>query len=198
MSKSKLVLYTGFIVAACLSLFIFVVGLGMQLYNYFTDNDIDIIKNAKRIVSSSQSSTHQNFKSSNQSDKKENNLQLSQRHQQRSSSTSREKTIEQLPETESQSKPKKKMIPAISRKFPGKQYFRIGSNNKYVTQLGYLLINAGFGKYYTKGPTPNFTAADQKNCQEFQEKQGWRGSDADGYPGEETWKRLILIWDKNH
>ncbi|WP_028776215.1 peptidoglycan-binding protein [Shimazuella kribbensis] len=198
MSKSKLVIYTGFIVSACLSLFIFLVGLGMKLYHHFTDDDRDIVNSTKQIVSP-RNNIHQNFKSSNQSVKKDNNPKQSQRHQQTPSSTSQEKTIvKQLPKTEGQSKPKKKTTSAISREFPGKQYFKMGSNNKYVTQLGYLLINAGFGKYYTKGPTPNFTVADQKNCQEFQEEQGWRGSNADGYPGEETWKRLILIWDKNH
>ena len=76
-------------------------------------------------------------------------------------------------------------------KFPGAQYFKAGANNKYVTQLGKQLVKKGFGKHYTVGPGPRWGEADRRNVQDFQHAQHWTGSDADGYPGPETWKRLF-------
>ncbi|MFF0009574.1 peptidoglycan-binding protein [Streptomyces tibetensis] len=76
-------------------------------------------------------------------------------------------------------------------KFPGVQYFKPGANNKYVTQLGKQLVKKGFGKHYAEGPGPRWGEADRKNVADFQRSQKWSGSDADGYPGPETWKRLF-------
>jgi hypothetical protein len=91
----------------------------------------------------------------------------------------------------STSKPSKPKAPyAVQENFPGTKYFKTGAKNKYVTQLGYMLVAAGYGKYYKVGPGPEWTSADFKNTQAFQRSQGWTGSDADGYPGPETWKRL--------
>nr|WP_245596742.1 peptidoglycan-binding protein [Shimazuella kribbensis] len=79
--------------------------------------------------------------------------------------------------------------------YPGKQYFTKGANNKYVYQLGVMLQKVGFGKHYRVGPSNQFTEADRLNVQEFQLAQGWKGTkygqDADGYPGPETWNRLV-------
>lgn len=41
------------------------------------------------------------------------------------------------------------------------------------------------------GPGSMFSEADKKNVQDFQKGPGWTDSDADGYPGPETWKRLM-------
>jgi lipoprotein-anchoring transpeptidase ErfK/SrfK len=78
-----------------------------------------------------------------------------------------------------------------SASFPGRDFFRKGKSNKYVYQLGVMLQRAGYGKYYRIGPSNTFTEADRRNVQAFQLAQGWRGKDADGYPGPETWKRLV-------
>lgn len=95
------------------------------------------------------------------------------------------------PKTTTPKKPAKKKAPyAIKKEFPGRSYFKSGANNKYVTQLGYMLVAAGYGKYYKVGPGPQWTSADKNACRAFQKKQGWTGSDADGYPGPETWNRL--------
>ncbi|WP_030599648.1 peptidoglycan-binding protein, partial [Kitasatospora aureofaciens] len=75
--------------------------------------------------------------------------------------------------------------------FPGRQHFRSGANNKYVTQLGHQLVKKGFGSHYRSGPGPRWSEADRKNVAAFQRAQGWTGSDADGYPGPETWRRLF-------
>ncbi|MFE5092093.1 peptidoglycan-binding protein [Streptomyces sp. NPDC056638] len=75
--------------------------------------------------------------------------------------------------------------------FPGAVYFRSGAKNKYVTQLGEALVKKGFGRFYKQGPGPTWTAVDKAATKAFQQAQGWKGSDADGYPGVETWKRLF-------
>lgn len=77
--------------------------------------------------------------------------------------------------------------------FPGKQYFKVGAHNKYVTQLDKLLIKTGYtkhksGKAYEAGP--DYTIYTRENVRDFQRRQGWTGSDADGLVGPETWKRL--------
>ncbi|APD18551.1 endolysin [Streptomyces phage Picard] len=75
--------------------------------------------------------------------------------------------------------------------FPGRHFFRAGANNPHVTQLGRALVAKGYGKHYRTGPGPRWTEADRLNVQAFQRAQGWRGADADGFPGPETWRRLF-------
>ncbi|WP_443062944.1 peptidoglycan-binding protein [Streptomyces sp. NBC_00440] len=75
--------------------------------------------------------------------------------------------------------------------FPGVKYFKAGANNAFVTQLGKQLVKKGYGKFYSVGPGPKWSESDRKAVQAFQRAQGWTGSDADGYPGPETWKRLF-------
>lgn len=84
------------------------------------------------------------------------------------------------------------------KSFPGKDAFHIGKRHEAVKVLGRRLIVHGFvdhhdGDGYQAGTT--FTKYDVWNVRDFQLAQGWkgtkRGQDADGYPGAETWKRLM-------
>ncbi|MFE9781646.1 peptidoglycan-binding protein [Streptomyces sp. NPDC005775] len=75
--------------------------------------------------------------------------------------------------------------------FPGRGYFRPGQSNSHVDKLGKQLVKKGYGKYYRSGPGPRWTEADRRNVEAFQKAQGWRGTEADGYPGPETWQRLF-------
>lgn len=75
--------------------------------------------------------------------------------------------------------------------FPGARYFRPGQSSSSVEKLGRRLVEKGFGKYYTVGPGPDWGEADRRNVEAFQRAQGWRGAEADGYPGPETWRRLF-------
>ncbi|MFI8084357.1 peptidoglycan-binding protein [Kitasatospora sp. NPDC086009] len=84
-----------------------------------------------------------------------------------------------------------KPAPAAPPAFPGDRYFHAGASNRYVTQLGQALVRHGYGAYYKQGPGPTWTEADRRATAAFQRAQGWRGNDADGYPGPETWKRLM-------
>ncbi|WP_048587600.1 peptidoglycan-binding protein, partial [Streptomyces viridochromogenes] len=75
--------------------------------------------------------------------------------------------------------------------YPGRAHFGPGANNKYVTRLGRMLVERGAGRFYTSGPGPRWTDADRKATRAFQEAQGWRGQDADGLPGAQTWALLV-------
>ncbi|MFG2883880.1 peptidoglycan-binding protein [Streptomyces sp. NPDC048297] len=75
--------------------------------------------------------------------------------------------------------------------YPGRNHFRPGAENEYVTQLGRQLVKEGFGRFYDTGPGPVWGEADRRAVEAFQRDQGWRGGAADGYPGPETWRRLF-------
>lgn len=90
--------------------------------------------------------------------------------------------------------PKAKPSPVYAP-YPGAKYFYIGRRSALVTELGKALVKAGY-KGYKKGPGPVFTVVDRRGVEWFQKKQGWSGTDADGYPGPETWKRLKVAKPK--
>ncbi|WP_327257337.1 peptidoglycan-binding protein [Streptomyces sp. NBC_01244] len=80
---------------------------------------------------------------------------------------------------------------ATGSAFPGRQYFRPGQAGDHVTRLGRRLVERGYGRHYSAGPGPRWTESDRRNVEAFQRAQGWRGAEADGYPGPETWRRLF-------
>ncbi|MGW3284393.1 peptidoglycan-binding protein [Streptomyces sp. NPDC001002] len=88
-------------------------------------------------------------------------------------------------------------VPAKSAPYPGAGSFGPGANNKYVTQLGTMLVARGAGRYYTSGPGPRWSDVDRRATQAFQLAQGWRGADADGMPGPLTWQLLVTGKGKN-
>lgn len=78
--------------------------------------------------------------------------------------------------------------------FPGADAFAIGKSHPAVKTLDEGLIAKGYdahhdGDGYQAGTT--FSTYTRLNVRDFQEAQGWSGTDADGYPGKETWKRLL-------
>ncbi|MEU2592370.1 peptidoglycan-binding protein [Streptomyces albidoflavus] len=75
--------------------------------------------------------------------------------------------------------------------FPGRAAFGPGKSNTSILRLGQQLVKKGYGKHYRVGPSKDWSEADRRNVKDFQEAQGWSGSDADGYPGPETWNRLF-------
>ncbi|MFJ6183777.1 peptidoglycan-binding protein [Streptomyces sp. NPDC092295] len=77
------------------------------------------------------------------------------------------------------------------KSFPGVSAFKLGQSHAAVTVLGQRLVVHGFGRFYKEGPGPRFTEVDKSATQAFQKAQGWTGADSDGYPGSETWKRLM-------
>ncbi len=85
----------------------------------------------------------------------------------------------------------------VTTPYPGASSFGPGADNKYVTQLGTMLVARGAGSYYTSGPGPRWSDADRRATQAFQLAQGWTGADADGLPGPRTWELLVTGKGKN-
>ncbi|MGW4691069.1 peptidoglycan-binding protein [Kitasatospora cineracea] len=75
--------------------------------------------------------------------------------------------------------------------FPGADKFGPGKVNPYVTRLGKMLVDRGGGRFYHEGPSPDWGEADRQATEAFQLAQGWRGAEADGYPGKDTWDLLV-------
>ncbi|MFF8629693.1 peptidoglycan-binding protein [Streptomyces werraensis] len=100
-------------------------------------------------------------------------------------------TPKATPKPSTPAKPKPTAKPKAAPKFPGAKYFKPGAKNSYVTQLGKALVKKGYGRFYKVGPGPEWGTADYNAVKAFQKAQGWKGSAADGYPGPETWARLM-------
>ncbi|MEU3920856.1 peptidoglycan-binding protein [Streptomyces sp. NPDC029004] len=80
--------------------------------------------------------------------------------------------------------------PFFADEYPGATAFGPGAHNAHITKLGEMLVELGFGKYYTLGPGPLWGEADRRATEAFQLAQGWRGPAADGMPSAETWQLL--------
>jgi hypothetical protein len=55
--------------------------------------------------------------------------------------------------------------------------------------MGKRLVAEGCSAY-ASGPGPQWTEADRKSYRKWQLKNGYRGTDADGYPGKSSWDKL--------
>ncbi|MFF3031412.1 peptidoglycan-binding protein [Streptomyces rubiginosohelvolus] len=84
-----------------------------------------------------------------------------------------------------------------STAFPGAKQFGPGADNKYVTQLGQMLVKRGGKRFYAVGPGPVWGTADRRATQAFQQAQGWKGKEADGLPGPHTWRLLTSGGGRN-
>ncbi|MET8566602.1 peptidoglycan-binding protein [Streptomyces sp. NPDC004783] len=78
-----------------------------------------------------------------------------------------------------------------TRAYPGAAAFGPGARNGHVTELGRMLVARGAGRFYASGPGPGWSDADRRATEAFQLAQGWRGKDADGLPGPQTWRLLV-------
>lgn len=78
----------------------------------------------------------------------------------------------------------------LTKAFPGSGKFGTGINNTYVTQLGKMLADRGGRRFYKVGPGPGWGDADRRATRAFQQAQGWKGKEADGIPGPDTWRHL--------
>lgn len=81
--------------------------------------------------------------------------------------------------------------------FPGAKSFGPGADNAHVTRLGEMLVARGGRRFYGNGPGPRWSDADKRATQAFQRAQGWRGGEADGLPGRQTWRYLVEGLGKN-
>jgi hypothetical protein len=74
--------------------------------------------------------------------------------------------------------------------YPGSWSFGPGASNGYITRLGRMLRQRGASTYYHVGPGPRWSEADRRATRAFQRAQGWKGDQADGFPGPLTWRYL--------
>ncbi|KAL4993815.1 hypothetical protein BDV10DRAFT_178171 [Aspergillus recurvatus] len=73
--------------------------------------------------------------------------------------------------------------------FPGTDWFKSSPNSPIVTAMGERLVAEGCGKY-EQGPGPQWSDVDRQSYQCWQEKLGYSGADADGWPGKASWDQL--------
>jgi hypothetical protein len=62
-------------------------------------------------------------------------------------------------------------------------------NSPIVTVMGERLVAEGCGEY-EEGPRPQWTEADRASYRNWQQKLGYTGPDADGWPGPTSWEEL--------
>lgn len=73
--------------------------------------------------------------------------------------------------------------------FPGAGFFKVGRVHPLITAMGKRLVQEGCSAYKV-GPSDDWSEADRKSYQNWQNKLGYSGSDADGYPGPTSWNKL--------
>jgi hypothetical protein len=73
--------------------------------------------------------------------------------------------------------------------FPGSGFFHVGQKSPIITAMGRRLVAEDCGRY-EEGPSPEWTDADRKSYALWQQRQGFKGKDADGIPGKVSWDRL--------
>ncbi|MFB6894948.1 peptidoglycan-binding protein [Streptomyces hydrogenans] len=79
--------------------------------------------------------------------------------------------------------------------FPGAAFFRSNPSSPVVTAMGRRLMAEGCGRYQV-GPGPRWSEADRRSYEAWQRKLGFRGSDADGWPGAASWNALKVPYTK--
>ncbi|MCM2388981.1 peptidoglycan-binding protein [Streptomyces albipurpureus] len=80
-------------------------------------------------------------------------------------------------------------VPVDYEPFPGAEWFQTNPNSPIIIEMGKRLVAEGCGTY-TTGPGPQWTEADRLSYQNWQQKLGYTGTAADGWPGATTWYEL--------
>lgn len=73
--------------------------------------------------------------------------------------------------------------------FPGDAFFKGDPNSPVITAMGKRLVAVGCGKY-KEGPGPRWSDVDRASYKAWQQKLGYSGDDADGWPGKTSWDKL--------
>lgn len=80
--------------------------------------------------------------------------------------------------------------------FPGAEWFKSKPTSPIITAMGIRLVAVGCNKY-SVGPSPQWSDADQASYKCWQEKLGYTGADADGWPGVTSWNKLEVPWTED-
>jgi hypothetical protein len=73
--------------------------------------------------------------------------------------------------------------------FPGASWFKASPKSAIVTNMGKRLV-AEKCSAYKQGPGPQWTSVDKASYSKWQKKLGYKGADADGWPGKTSWDKL--------
>ncbi|MFE2376382.1 peptidoglycan-binding protein [Streptomyces sp. NPDC059398] len=73
--------------------------------------------------------------------------------------------------------------------FPGQPFFTSAPRSTIVAAMGGRLVAEGCSAY-ADGPGPQWSEADRASYTKWQQKLGYTGSDADGWPGATSWNAL--------
>ncbi|MFD4868776.1 peptidoglycan-binding protein [Streptomyces sp. NPDC058412] len=73
--------------------------------------------------------------------------------------------------------------------FPGAGFFTSAPDSPVITAMGRRLVAEGCSAY-SVGPGPQWSEADRRSYARWQQKLGFRGADADGWPGRTSWDAL--------
>ncbi|MGW6977928.1 peptidoglycan-binding protein [Streptomyces sp. NPDC054932] len=73
--------------------------------------------------------------------------------------------------------------------FPGADWFKRNPRSPIVTAMGRRLVAEGCSAY-REGPGPQWTESDRQSYARWQRRLGYRGDDADGWPGRTSWDAL--------
>lgn len=87
------------------------------------------------------------------------------------------------------SAPKPKPKPVSYEPYPGASYFKKAPRSSLIERMGKRLKAEGCSAY-SVGPGPQWTESDRKSYRKWQLKLGYRGRDADGWPGKTSWDKL--------
>ncbi|MGW2016041.1 peptidoglycan-binding protein [Streptomyces sp. NPDC001927] len=82
-----------------------------------------------------------------------------------------------------------KPAPPRYQPFPGTAFFKANPSSPIVTAMGRRLMAEGCGRYQV-GPSPRWSESDRQSYAAWQRKLGFRGTDADGWPGATSWNAL--------
>ncbi|GAA2718033.1 MULTISPECIES: peptidoglycan-binding protein [Streptomyces] len=74
--------------------------------------------------------------------------------------------------------------------FPGADWFRLEPNSPLIGMMGIRLVEEGCSAYGPDGPQTQWNQEHRNSYALWQEKLGFTGADADGWPGQKTWDKL--------
>jgi LysM repeat protein len=74
--------------------------------------------------------------------------------------------------------------------FPGAAWFKTQPHSPVISMMGARLIEEGCSAYGPGGPPAQWNAQHRESYAMWQYKLGYRGEDADGWPGPTSWNKL--------
>ncbi|GAA1919883.1 peptidoglycan-binding protein [Streptantibioticus ferralitis] len=94
------------------------------------------------------------------------------------------------PDPDPKPKPEPKPQPKTAP-YPGKDFFHDGRSSPVIEAMAKRLIAEGCDSYDTR-PGPVWNDAHRRSYAVWQIRCGYRGADADGIPGEQSWNKLTV------